>query len=176
MKFAAPLYHRLGDVEVIDQVRGVAHLRSLPFVDADRIGIFGWSYGGYMALMGLFRAPDAFAAGVSGAPVTDWALYDTHYTERYLGTPQANAEGYVASSVFPYVGGLTKPLLLIHGMADDNVLFTNSTKLLKAMQDEGLDFDTMMYPGSKHALLRVPSTGRHGYSKILRFFDQHLKK
>ena len=95
---------RLGGVEVQDQVRGVEFLRSLPFVDAQRIGIFGWSYGGYMTLMCLMQAPDAFAAGVAGAPVTDWTLYDTHYTERYLSTPQANAAGYAASNVLTYVG------------------------------------------------------------------------
>ena len=166
---------RLGHVEVADQLAGIEYLRSLPYVDADRIGVFGWSYGGYMALMCMFQAPEAFAAGVSGAPVTDWTLYDTHYTERYMGTPQDNAEGYEAASAFPYVEQLDRPLLIMHGMADDNVLFTNSTKLFKALQDAGKDFDVMAYPGSKHALLRVPNTGRHGYAKILRFFDTHLK-
>jgi dipeptidyl-peptidase-4 len=173
--FESPIYRHMGDVEVIDQVTGAEYLRSLPYVDGERIGIFGWSYGGYMALMCMFRAADVFAAGVSGAPVTDWALYDTHYTERYLGTPQDNPEGYRASGVFPYAEGLRGPLLVIHGMADDNVLFTNSTKLFKALQDGGLDFDMMTYPGSKHALLRVPATGRHGYAQILRFFNLHLK-
>ena len=114
---------RMGGVEVQDQVKGVEFLRSLPFVDAQRIGIFGWSYGGYMTLMCLMQAPDAFAAGVAGAPVTDFALYDTHYTERYLSTPQANAAGYAASNVLSYADKLSRPLLLVHGMADDNVLF-----------------------------------------------------
>ncbi len=172
--FDAPIHRRLGDVEVVDQVTGVEYLRSLPYVDTGRIGVFGWSYGGYMALMCMFKAPDVFAAGVSGAPVTDWALYDTHYTERYMGTPQGNGDGYEAASVFPYATELKGPLLIMHGMADDNVLFTNSTKLFKTLQDEGLDFDSMTYPGSKHALLRVPATGKHGYRKILRFFDTHL--
>jgi dipeptidyl-peptidase-4 len=172
--FDAPIHRRLGVVEVIDQLRGVEHLRTLSFVDVKRIGVYGWSYGGYMALMCMFKAPDVFAAGVSGAPVTDWALYDTHYTERYMGTPQDNADGYEAASVFPYATRLKGPLLIMHGMADDNVLFTNSTKLFKTLQDGGLDFDTMTYPGGKHALLRVPATGKHGYRKILRFFDTHL--
>ena len=172
--FDAPIHRRLGRVEVEDQVAGVEYLRSLPYVDAARIGIYGWSYGGYLALMCMFQAPDAFAAAVSGAPVTDWALYDTHYTERYMGTPGNNPDGYAAASVFPYVEQLAGPLLVMHGMADDNVLFTHSTKLFKALQDEGLDFDTMTYPGSKHALLRVPASGRHGYQTILRFFDAHL--
>jgi dipeptidyl-peptidase-4 len=172
--FDAPIYRRLGRVEVDDQVTGAEYLRSLPYVDGDRIGVYGWSYGGYLALMCLFRAPGMFAAGVAGAPVTDWALYDTHYTERYMGTPANNSDGYAAASVFPYVDDLRGPLLVMHGMADDNVLFTHSTKLFKALQDAGLDFDTMTYPGSKHALLGVPATGRHGYQTILRFFDTHL--
>ena len=173
--FDAPLYRHMGKVETADQLVGVDYLRSLDFVDPDRIGIWGWSYGGYMTLMSLFKHPDVFAAGVSGAPVTDWTLYDTHYTERYLGTPQNNAEGYEASGVFPYVGNLAAPLLLIHGMADDNVLFTNSTKLMKSLQDEGRPFDVMTYPGSKHGLTRVPATGEHAYAHILRFFRQHLQ-
>ncbi len=173
--FDAPLYRHMGNVEVDDQMVGVDYLRSLDFVDPDRIGIWGWSYGGYMTLMSLFRQPDAFAAGVSGAPVTDWTLYDTHYTERYLGTPQNNPEGYEASSVFPYAENLDAPLLLIHGMADDNVLFTNSTKLMNTLQQEGRPFDVMTYPGSKHGLMRVPATGQHVFAHILRFFRQHLQ-
>jgi len=173
--FDAPIFLRMGKVEVTDQMVGVDYLKSLDFVDNSRIGIWGWSYGGYMTLMSLFTEPEAFAAGVSGAPVTDWALYDTHYTERYLGTPQNNAEGYEASGVFPYAKNLDVPLLVIHGMADDNVLFTNSTKLFKTLQDEGRPFDMMTYPGSKHSLMRVPETGKHVYAHIMRFFEEHLK-
>ena len=173
--FDAPLYRHMGKVEVADQVVGVDYLKSLDFVDPDRIGIWGWSYGGYMTLMSLFKQPDVFAAGVSGAPVTDWTLYDTHYTERYLGTPQNNPEGYEASGVFPYAKDLASPLLLVHGMADDNVLFTNSTKLMKVLQDDGRPFDLMTYPGSKHGLMRVPATGQHVFSHILRFFERHLE-
>jgi dipeptidyl-peptidase-4 len=173
--FDAPIYQRMGDVEVRDQIAGIDYLQSLDFVDAERIGVWGWSYGGYMTLMSLFTQPDVFAAGVSGAPVTDWTLYDTHYTERYLGTPQGNPDGYRASGVFPYVENLDAPLLLIHGMADDNVLFTNSTKLMKALQDDGRPFDVMTYPGSKHGLTRVPATGQHVFAHILRFFRQHLE-
>lgn len=173
--FDEPLYRRMGKVEVADQMVGVDFLKSLDFVDPESIGIWGWSYGGYMTLMSLFTQPGVFAAGVSGAPVTDWTLYDTHYTERYLGTPQDNAEGYQASGVFPYAKELAAPLLLVHGMADDNVLFTNSTKLMKTLQDDGRPFDLMTYPGSKHGLMRVPATGTHVYSHILRFFRQHLE-
>ncbi|MGH8495315.1 MAG: S9 family peptidase [Gammaproteobacteria bacterium] len=173
--FDEPLYRRLGDVEVRDQLAGVEFLRSLPFVDPERIGVFGWSYGGYMALMMLMRTPEAFAAGASGAPVTDWRLYDTHYTERYLADPARNAAGYVASSVFPYAGELSDPLLIIHGMADDNVLFTHSTKLFAALQSAGKPFEMMTYPGSKHGLLRHDEAGAHAYRTIKRFFDAKLR-
>ncbi len=111
VRFETALGLRMGNVEVQDQVKGVEFLRGLPFVDAKRIGMFGWSYGGYMTLMCLMQAPDAFVAGVAGAPVTDWALYDTHYTERYLSTPQANAEGYRLSNVLEYADRLKRPLV-----------------------------------------------------------------
>jgi dipeptidyl-peptidase-4 len=115
--FEDHLYKRMGHPEVEDQVAGVRFLRSLPFVDPGRIAIYGHSYGGYMALMSLFTAGEWFAAGVAGAPVTDWALYDTHYTERYMGMPQVDGEAYRASSVFPYVDGLADPLAALprHG-------------------------------------------------------------
>ncbi|MEO0998292.1 MAG: alpha/beta fold hydrolase, partial [Pseudomonadota bacterium] len=173
--FDNPIYEKLGTVEIDDQRRGVEYLASLPFVDGGRIGVFGWSYGGYMALHCLLQAPDLFAAGVSGAPVTDWTLYDTHYTERYLSTPADNPSGYEAASVFPFVAALDAPLLLIHGMADDNVLFTHSTKLMAALQAEGKLFELMTYPGSKHGLLRGHDEGRHAYRTMLDFFDRYLK-
>jgi dipeptidyl-peptidase-4 len=172
--FAAALHGRLGSVEVEDQLRGVDHLRSLPWIDPARIGVFGWSYGGYMSLLMLMRAPEAFAAGVSGAPVTDWRLYDTHYTERYLGDPAEAATAYEAASVLAHAEGLDSRLLLIHGMADDNVLFTHSTLLIDRLVKLGKRFEVLPYPGAKHGLLRFPDTGRHGWNSILDFFDRHL--
>jgi dipeptidyl-peptidase 4 len=166
--FETPLHLRMGQVEVADQVRGVEYLRTLPYVDARRVGIFGWSYGGYMTLMCLLTAPDYFQAGVSGAPVTDWQLYDTHYTERYLDQPDTNAAGYEASAVLPYVGNLRAPLLVMHGMADDNVLFTHSTRLFSVLQKLNKPFDAMTYPGSKHGLLRHADTGLHDGGALLR--------
>jgi dipeptidyl-peptidase-4 len=173
--FETALHRKMGTVEVQDQVRGVEFLRTLPYVDPARIGIFGWSYGGYMALMCAMQAPGHFAAAVAGAPVTGWELYDTHYTERYMGTPGDNRDGYAAASVLTHADGLRGPLLVMHGMADDNVLFTNSTALFKRLQDLDRPFDTMVYPGSKHGLLRIPGTGRHAYEMVLRFFDDHLR-
>ncbi|HYM36230.1 MAG TPA: alpha/beta fold hydrolase, partial [Steroidobacteraceae bacterium] len=172
--FESALYKRFGKVEVEDQVRGVEFLKTLPYVDGDRVGIMGWSYGGYMTLMALTTAPKVFKAGVAGAPVTDWRLYDTHYTERFLGTPAENAAGYSASSVAPYAKNLTGSLLLVHGMADDNVLFTNSTQLMKQLQSARIPFELMTYPGGKHGLVRQPEMGEHFYDMVLKFFEEKL--
>jgi dipeptidyl-peptidase-4 len=172
--FQNPIHDRMGDVEVADQVQGARWLGSQSFVDPKRIGVWGWSYGGYMTLNLMFKAADVFRAGVSGAPVTDFTLYDTHYTERYLDRPQDNAAGYAASSVLPYAKDLKGPLLVMHGMSDDNVLFLNSTKLFRRLQDLGKPFDVMVYPGAKHGLMRQ-NDGRHGYKMIKRFFDENLK-
>ncbi|KTF16380.1 S9 family peptidase [Pseudoalteromonas sp. 10-33] len=172
-KFEDAIYKNLGDVEVADQIKGVEFLRTLDYVDAKRIGIYGHSYGGYMALMTMFKAGDYFNAGVSGAPVTDWALYDTHYTERYLGHPDTNAKGYEASAVFPYTDGLKGPLMIYHGMADDNVLFTHATKLFKQLQDSEKQFEMMTYPGSKHSL-RGKQVQTHLHQTITNFFNRHF--
>lgn len=171
--FQSPIYRKLGDIEVADQVAGATFLRTLDWVDGERIGVFGHSYGGYMTVMCLAKAPEIFKAGVSVAPVSDWRLYDTHYTERYLATPQNNAEGYEQSSVFPYLDGLGGKLLLIHGMADDNVLFTHSTKLYKALQARNVPFEMMAYPGSKHAL-QERDVSIHRFNLILDFFGREL--
>ncbi|WP_223669490.1 S9 family peptidase [Kangiella shandongensis] len=172
--FEDPIYRKLGDVEVQDQVKGVDFLKSLPYVDSERIGMFGWSYGGYMTIMSMFKKPDVFKAGVSVAPVTDWYLYDTHYTERYLAHPEDNKDGYEQSNVFPYLEGLEGDLMIIHGMADDNVLFTNSTKLFKALQDANKPFDMMNYPGSKHSIWGQ-KTRTHVFNTITDYFEEHLK-
>ena len=172
--FEDPIYKKMGFIEVDDQVAGVEYLRTLPFVDADNIGIHGHSYGGYMTLMAMFKAGDYFAAGVSGAPVTDWRLYDTHYTERYMGNPNTENDAYTASSVFPYAKDLKGDLLIYHGMADDNVLFTHSTMLYKHLQDLAIPFETMDYPGKKHSL-RGKQTGIHLYKTITNFFERTLK-
>ena len=174
VRFESALYHHLGSVEIEDQVTGVNFLRTLPYVDPARVGVFGWSYGGYMALMCMMQAPEVFAAGIAGAPVTDWHLYDTHYTEQFMGTPQENAAGYAGSSVMTYANHLRGPLLIMHGMADDNVLFTHTTTLIKRLQDLDKPFDLMTYPGSKHGLLRFAATGPHGYATIKRFLDTQL--
>ncbi|MCH6485093.1 S9 family peptidase [Pseudoxanthomonas sp. LH2527] len=171
--FGGALYGRQGTVEVDDQLRGVAWLKTQSFVDPARIGVHGWSNGGYMTLMLLAKHSEAYACGVAGAPVTDWALYDTHYTERYMDLPKANEAGYREASVFTHLAGLRSKLLLIHGMADDNVLFTNSTQLMSDLQKRGTPFELMTYPGAKHGLRG--SDLLHRYRLTEDFFARCLK-
>jgi dipeptidyl-peptidase-4 len=171
--FESAIANRLGRVEIEDQLRGVDFLKVQPYVDGERIGIMGWSYGGYMTLKALTQS-SAFRAGVAGAPVVDWRLYDTHYTERYLGNPAATPETYEQSGVLSHIDELSGRLLLVHGMADDNVLFTHSTMLMQKLQALDRPFDLMTYPGGKHGLVRMPQTGRHYYEMVLSFFEREL--
>ncbi|WP_266180102.1 S9 family peptidase [Dyella humicola] len=173
-KFEDPIYQQLGAVEVEDQLAGIHWLKSQPWVDPKRIGVFGWSYGGYMTTMMLSKASDELAGGVAVAPVTDWRLYDTFYAERYLGRPQDNDSGYTRSSPLAWLDGLTSKLYLVHGMADDNVLFLNSTKLMAEMQKRGTQFQFMAYPGAKHGL-NLPGQRSHVYHLIENFFQREVK-
>jgi dipeptidyl-peptidase-4 len=166
-------YKQLGTVEVEDQLSGVEWLSKQSFVDAKRIGVFGWSYGGFMTLRLLSQASDKIAMGVSVAPVTDWKLYDTHYTEQFMSTPVANAEGYQQSSIYAHVDGLKSPLLLMHGMADDNVLFTNTTRMIDALVNRNVHFELMTYPGAKHGISSRAGQ-RHVYGNIEAFFKKNL--
>lgn len=172
--FEDPIYHAMGEIEVRDQIEGVKFLRTFPWVDAEKIGVHGSSYGGYMTLMTMFKAPEYFKAGASGAPVTDWSLYDTHYTERFMGKPSEDKEAYEKSSVFPYATNLKGPLLIYHGMADDNVLFKNSTKLYKLLQDNNIPFMMMDYPGKKHRF-KGKKTSMHRLNTVKNFFDMQFK-
>jgi dipeptidyl-peptidase-4 len=126
-----------------------------------------------MALMTTLQAPQAFDAAVAGAPVTDWSLYDTHYTERYMGTPQGNAAGYEQGSAFAHVHNYATPTLIIHGMADDNVTFDHSTRLFLELQEQNADFEMMTYPGQRHGV-RPPALQTHLWTTIFRFFDERL--
>lgn len=150
--FEDAIHLAMGGVEVRDQKVGVDWLAARDDVDAARIAVHGWSYGGYMVLRLLAAYPGTFAAGASGAPVTDWALYDTHYTERYLGDPRTDRGPYDSSGVIGVAGRIADPLLLIHGMADDNVVFENSAKLVSRLQKEGRLFEVMVYPGQSHGI------------------------
>lgn len=174
--FKTAIDRKLGQLEVDDQIAGAAYLKTLPYVDAGRLGVTGWSYGGYMTLL-MLTAPDSpFKAGVAGAPVTDWKLYDTHYTERFMGTPADNAAGYGASEIVSRLPKLKSgSLLLIHGMADDNVTFDHSTRVLFALQAEGKPFETMVYPGLRHRGGWTPANRMHRAMATLDFFDRKLK-
>jgi dipeptidyl-peptidase 4 len=172
--FTDAIYGKLGKHEVEDQIAGIDWLSRQGFVDPKRVGVFGWSYGGFMSLRLLAAASDKIAMGVSVAPVTDWALYDTHYTEQFVGgTPKSAPDAYKESGVFAHLDGLKSPLLLVHGMADDNVLFTNSTRLIDALVNRNVKFDLMTYPGAKHGI--SSRTGqRHVYGLIEGFFKKNL--
>ncbi|MBA4754550.1 MAG: S9 family peptidase [Sphingobium sp.] len=148
--FEDHLYRAMGTVEVTDQLAGVDWLKAQSFVDPKRIATYGWSYGGYMSLKLLEKAPGVFAAAVAGAPVTKWELYDTHYTERYLGMPQDKPSAYPASGAIDEAVKISDPLMLIHGMSDDNVVFENATALMAKMQGAAVPFEMMAYPGQTH--------------------------
>lgn len=173
-QFENAIYQQLGAAEVDDQLVGIHWLKSQPWVDAKHVGVFGWSYGGYMTTMMLAKASDELAGGVAVAPVTNWRLYDTFYTERYLGRPQDNDSGYTRSSPMAWLDGLTSKLYLVHGMADDNVLFLNSTELMAELQKRGTQFQFMAYPGAKHGL-NLPGQRSHVYHLIENFFQQQVK-
>ena len=170
--FEQPIYRGMGGVEVRDQKAGAQFLKTLPFVDPDKIAIDGWSYGGYMTLKQLQADPGLYAAGIAGAPVTRWELYDTHYTERYMGTPQADTAAYAAASAIPNAAKIVDPLLLIHGMADDNVVFENSTALIAKLQGGAVPFEMMLYPGFTHRI-GGPKVSKHLYETVFRFLDRH---
>jgi dipeptidyl-peptidase 4 len=151
-RFKQALHLRMGQPEIEDQVLAANYLRSLPYVDDDRIAMMGWSYGGFMSLMALTEPRMGLASAIVGAPPTEWSLYDTHYTERFMSTPEANAEGYAASDAIPRLDNLTGRMLLMHGMADDNVILENSTRVIDALQARSIPFEMMLYPGQRHGV------------------------
>ncbi|HEX8302178.1 S9 family peptidase [Sphingomonas sp.] len=169
--FEDHLYQKLGTVEVEDQIAGIDYLKTQPFVDADRIGGYGWSYGGFMTLKLLEEHPGVFAAAVSGAPVAKWGLYDTHYTERYLGDPNKDPKAYAAADPIGDAGKIRDPMLLMHGMSDDNVVLDNSTVLAAKLQAENRPFEMMLYPGKAHSAPKDV----HVWTTVLRFFDRQVK-
>lgn len=172
--FKTAIHRRLGVVEVEDQLAGARFLGALPFVDAQRLGVMGWSYGGYMSLMLMTAEHSPFKAGIAGAAPVDWRLYDTHYTERYMGTPAQNEAGYHDAEVVPRLARLRGDLLLVHGMADDNVTFDNATRVMTALQAASRPFETMIYPGEAH-LLRGYARELHLWRTYLDFLRRKLR-
>lgn len=172
-KFENAVYRSMGDAEVQDQLAGVEWLKKQPFVDPSKIAVQGWSYGGYMTLKLLEKAPGVFAAGVAVAPVTKWELYDTAYTERYLGNPAVDPRPYQTSDALDDAVKIRDPLLLVHGMSDDNVVFQNSTELYARLQQGKRPFEMMAYPGATHAIAgEGPQT--HVWTTITRFLDDKV--
>jgi len=163
--FEDPIHRALGQIEVDDQMLGHRWLAARDDVDATRIAVQGWSYGGYMVLRLLAAHPGRFAAGVAGAPVTAWDLYDTHYTERYLGDPRVDRGPYDRADVLPRADRIIDPLLLVHGMADDNVVFDNTAALAARLQRAGRLFEMMVYPGQTHRIAG-PELGVHLWRSI----------
>ena len=151
LKFEGELKHRMGTVEVEDQVTGVKWLVSKGLADPNRVGVYGWSYGGYMSLMCLMQAPDVFHAAVSGAPVTHWDGYDTHYTERYMGLPQENKDGYEQGSVMKYVPQMKGKLMLIHGLIDENVHARHTFRLINSLIAARKQYSLFIFPNERHS-------------------------
>lgn len=171
-EFEQATFRQLGIAECEDQLDGVAYLKSLSYVDSTRIGIYGWSYGGFMASLLMTRHPDVFKAGVAGGPVIDWKLYEVMYTERYMDTPQENAAGYEKTNVLNYVKDLKGKLMLIHGTSDDVVVQQHSMMFLKKAIDLGKQVDYFLYPNHEHNV-----TGKdriHLFNKISGYFFSNL--
>ena len=162
------------EVALRDQVDALQALgRRYPEMDLTRVGIHGWSFGGYVAILALERRPAVFAAGVAGAPVTDWRDYDTHYTERYMRTPEQNAKGYAASSALTWAGDLVRPLLILHGTADDNVYFSHSLKLCDALFRAGKPFEFVPLPDYTH-MATDPVSVTELNRRTIEHFERHL--
>ncbi len=172
--FESVTYQNLGHYETIDQVAAARHMASQPWVDADHIGIWGWSYGGYMTLMALTQPDHPFAAGVSIAPVTSWRFYDTIYAERFMRTPQENAIGYEQSAPLNRVENMKGDLLIMFGSADDNVHIINAMQFIAKLHNQKSQFEMMVYPNMNHSIngcgVREPL-----YQHVLNFFDRKLK-
>ena len=171
--FEGVIKHRLGHVEIQDQVDGVQWLVQQGLTDPARVGIYGWSYGGYMAAMCLAQAPEIFKVAVAGAPATHWDGYDTFYTERYMGTPQANPQGYAASSVMHYVDNITGKLLLVHGLIDENVHFRHTARLINALIRARKQYDLLLFPDERH-LPRKLSDRVFMEERVCDYLVQHL--
>jgi dipeptidyl-peptidase-4 len=172
--FERAIYKKFGSVPLEDQVTALQALgKKYPELDLERVGIYGWSFGGYMSALGVLKRPDVYKAAVAGAPVTDWLDYDTHYTERYLGLPQDNPEAYKEASLLTYAADLKRPLLLIHGTADDNVYFRHSLKLANALFRAGKDFEILPLPGLTH-MVPDPVVMERLYQRIAGHFQKHL--
>lgn len=174
MKFEQAVFRNLGTTEMNDQMKGVDYLKSLPYVDGEKLGIHGWSFGGFMTTSFMLRQPDVFKVGVAGGPVIDWSMYEIMYGERYMDSPQENPQGYAASNLLDKVQNLKGKLLMIHGAQDDVVVWQHSMKFVKSAVDNGVQLDYFAYPGHPHNVIGKDRV--HLMQKITDYFDLYLKK
>ncbi len=173
-EFRQATYGQMGKLETQDQIAAVKYLTSLPYVDSTRIGIQGWSYGGFMALSCLEKGNKYFKSAISVAPVTNWRYYDSIYTERYMGLPKDNAKGYDDNSPINHVSKIKGKFLLIHGTADDNVHFQNSIELIKKLVEKNIYFNLMVYPNSNHGIYTGPNTRYHIFKTMTDFILRNI--
>jgi len=173
LKFESPIKNLMGNVEVEDQSFALNYLIKKGIADKERLGVYGWSYGGYMSLMCLAKRPDLFKAAVAGAPVTSWDGYDTHYTERYMGMPKENVEGYTKSSVMSYVPEIEGKLLLVHGLMDENVHFRHTARLINSLNEAGKDYGLLVFPEERHMPRRIEDRA-YLERRILEFLQDNV--
>ena len=171
-EFEQALHGNMGSIEVEDQARGVEYLKSLPFIDAERIGANGWSYGGFMTISLMLKEADDFKVGVCGGPVTDWKYYEIMYGERYMDSPQSNPDGYEAASLLNHADKLKGDLLIIHGTSDPVVVWQHSLTLIKKFIKEGIQVDYFVYPGHGHGVGGMDRI--HLNAKMAKYFIDHL--
>ena len=175
-KWQQAVYQKFGSLPLDDQVAGLQALgKKHPEMDLKRVGIYGWSFGGYLSAQAVLKRPDVFKAAIAGAPVTDWEDYDTHYTERYLGLLPASKKAYEEASLLPLAAKLERPLLLVHGTADDNVYFRHTLRLADALFRAGKDFELLPLPGLTH-MVPDPVVTQRLYARFVHFFHKHLGK
>lgn len=173
LEFEQATWHNLGKVEMLDQMKGVDYLKSLPYVDANRLGVHGWSYGGYMTISLMTNYPDVFKVGVAGGPVIDWRWYEVMYGERYMGTPDTNKEGIEACSLIPMAKNLKGKLQIIIGMNDPTVVPQHALSFINACTEAGTQPDFFVYPGEGHNMVGHKSV--HLHERITQYFEDFLK-
>jgi dipeptidyl-peptidase-4 len=173
LAFEAELAQRFGTIEVEDQAAGVEALVKEGLADPARVGIYGWSYGGYMTAMSMMRRPDIFKVGVAGAPVADWDGYDTGYTERYMGTPQSNADGYRDGSLLTHAAKLEGKLMLVHGGVDENVHFRHTARLIVALTNAQKHYDLLLFPEERH-MPRDRAGLEYMERRLVGYFEENL--
>jgi dipeptidyl-peptidase-4 len=172
LEFEQAVHRKLGTLEMDDQLRGVEYLKTLPYVDASRMGVHGWSFGGFMTTTLMTKNPGLFKAGVAGGPVIDWSLYEVMYTERYMDTPEQNPEGYQNANLVGSAKNLKDRLMLIHGTVDDVVVWQHSQEMVKQCVSDGVLIDYMIYPEHPHNV--VGKDRLHLYKTVLRYLMEHL--